>query len=101
MVAIIVDRLCKRPISIPVRDTITAKQLVPLFLIHVVRYVGIPDSITSDRGLQFDSDFWKEFCTRLRVKIQLSTVDYPQIDGQTEIVNQYFDQRFRLYINFY
>jgi hypothetical protein len=50
MVAIFVDRLGKRPITIPVRDTITAKQLVPLFLTYVVRHVGLPDSIVSDRG---------------------------------------------------
>ena len=57
MVAIFVDRLGKRPITIPVRDTITAKELVPLFLLYVVRHVGVPDSIVSDRGLQFISDF--------------------------------------------
>jgi hypothetical protein len=65
MVAIFVDRLGKRPITIPVRDTITAKQLVPLFLTHVVRHVGLPDSIVSDRGPQFVSDFWDEVCKRL------------------------------------
>ncbi len=57
MIALFVDRLGKRPITIPVRDTITAKQLVPLFLLYVVRYVGIPKTIVSDRGPQFISDF--------------------------------------------
>ena len=101
MVAIFVDRLSKRPITIPVRDTITAKELVPLFLIHVVRHVGLPDSITSDRGPQFVSDFWNEICQRLGIKIKLSTANHPQTDGQTEVVNQYFDQRLRPYINHY
>jgi hypothetical protein len=101
MIAIFVDRLGKRPITIPVRDTITAKQLVPLFLIHVARHVGLPDSITSDRGPQFVSDFWNETCERLGIKIKLSTANHPQTDGQTEIVNQYFDQRLRPYINYY
>jgi len=101
MVAIFVDRLSKRPITIPVRDTITAKQLVPLFLLHVVRQVGIPETIVSDRGPQFISDFWSEFCTRIGTKLKLSTANHPQTDGQTEIVNQYFDQRLRPYINYY
>jgi transposase InsO family protein len=101
MVVIFVDRLSKRPITTPVRDTITAKELVPLFLTHVVRHVGLPDSITSDRGPQFVSDFWNEVCRRLRIKVQLSTANHPQTDGQTEIVNQYFDQRLRPYINYY
>jgi hypothetical protein len=36
MVAIFVDKLGKRPITIPVQDTITARKLAPLFLLHVV-----------------------------------------------------------------
>jgi transposase InsO family protein len=96
-----VDRLGKRPINIPCRDTITAKELVPLFLMHVARHVGLPYSITSDRGPQFVSDFWNETCRRLGIKIKLSTANMPQTDGQTEIVNQYFDQRLRPYINYY
>jgi transposase InsO family protein len=101
IVAIFVDRLSKRLITIPVRDTITAKQLVPLFLLYVVRQVGIPETIISDRGPQFISDFWNEFCTRIGTKLRLSTANHPQTDGQTEIVNQYFDQRLRPYINYY
>jgi hypothetical protein len=51
MVAIFVDRLSKYPITIPVRDIITAKQLVPLFLLHIVYQIGIPETIISDQGL--------------------------------------------------
>jgi transposase InsO family protein len=101
MVVIFVDRLGKRPISVPVRDTITARGLAPIFLTQVVRHVGIPDSIISDRGPQFISDFWDEFCKRIGTKVKLSTANHPQTDGQTEIVNQYFDQRLRPYINYY
>ena len=101
MVAIFVDRLGKRPITIPVRDTVTARELAPLFLLHVVRHVGIPETIVSDRGPQFISDFWNEFCKRIGTKLKLSTANHPQTDGQTEIVNQYFDQRLRPYINYY
>uniref|UniRef100_A0A093X8L9 Transposon Ty3-I Gag-Pol polyprotein n=1 Tax=Talaromyces marneffei PM1 TaxID=1077442 RepID=A0A093X8L9_TALMA len=43
---------------------------------------GLPDSIVSDRGGQFISEFWSE------------------IDGQTEIANQYLQQRLRPYVNF-
>ncbi len=50
IIALFVDRLGKRLITIPVRNTITAKQLAPLFLLYVVRYVGIPNIIVSDRG---------------------------------------------------
>jgi hypothetical protein len=80
MVAIFVDRLGKRPITIPVRDTITAKELAPLFLTYVVYHVGIPEIVVSNRGPQFISDFWNEFCKHISIKLKLSTANYPQID---------------------
>ena len=101
MVVVFVDRLSKHPITIPVRDTITARELVPLFLSHMVRQVGISNTIISDRDLQFISDLWNEFCSKIGTKLKLSTTNHPQTDGQMEIVNQYFNQRLRLYINYY
>ena len=50
IVAIFVDRLSKRLITVPIKDTIIAKELVPLFLLYILRYVSLPDSITLDRG---------------------------------------------------
>ncbi len=76
IVAIFVDCLGKRLVSILVRNTITAKQLVPLFLIHIIRHVGIPDSITLDHRPQFILDFQNEFCLQLGIKIWLSTVNH-------------------------
>ena len=55
----------------------------------------------SDRGPQFISSFWKEFCDVLGTKLKLSTAEQPQTDGQTEIVNQYIDQRLRPFVSYY
>ncbi len=49
IIALFVDCLGKRLITIPVHDTITTKQLAPLFLLYIVRYIGIPN-ITDSRG---------------------------------------------------
>jgi hypothetical protein len=57
MIVIFVDRLSKCPITISVRDTITARELAPLFLEHVVRHVRVSKTIVSDRGPQFMSNF--------------------------------------------
>jgi hypothetical protein len=91
IVAIFIDRLGKCPITIPVRDIVTAKELAPLFLTHIVRQVGIPETIVSDWGPQFVSDFWSEFCKCIGTKLKLLMANHPQTDSQTEIVNQYFD----------
>jgi hypothetical protein len=50
IITLFVDRLGKRLITIPVHDTIITKQLAPLFLLYVVRYIGIPNIIVSNRS---------------------------------------------------
>ena len=56
-VVVFIDRLSKRPISIPCYQTCTAKDLATLYYVHVLRYFGPPDTIVSDRGPQFISAF--------------------------------------------
>jgi transposase InsO family protein len=101
MIFVVVDRLSKRSYSIPCYKTTTAKDMARLFIIYIWRTHGPPDTIVSDRGRQFISAFWHEFCCILGIKLKLSTADHPQTDGQTEIVNQYIDQRLRPFINYY
>jgi hypothetical protein len=57
IVAIFVNKLGKRPITILVRDTIIARELAPLFLLHVIRHVSILEIVVSDCNLQFIFDF--------------------------------------------
>jgi hypothetical protein len=96
---VVVDRLSKHPISIPCFKTTNAKDMAELFITHVYRHHGVPDSIVSDRGPQFISDFWNEFCHILGVKLKLSTAYHAQTDGQTEIVNQHIAMRLRPFVN--
>jgi transposase InsO family protein len=100
-ILVVVDRLGKRPISVPCHKTATSKDLAAMFITHVWRHYGPPDTIVSDRGPQFISSFWNEFCAILGIKLKLSTAEQPQTDGQTEIVNQYIDQRLRPFISYY
>jgi transposase InsO family protein len=88
---VVIDRLIKQAISIPCYKEITAEGMARLFIRYIYSYFGPPDSIVSDRGPQFISRFWKEFCRIIGVEIRLSTADHPQTDGQTEIMNQYND----------
>ena len=74
MVCVFVDRLRKRPISIPCNKEVDARALAQLYLVHVHRYYGPVTTIVSDRGPQFISAFWEEFCRLLGTKLKLSTV---------------------------
>ncbi len=97
----VVDRLGKRPCSIPCTKKTTAKDMARMYVDRIYRTYGPPDSIVSDRGPQFISAFWDELCKILGVKLKLSTAEHPQTDGQTEIINQHMAQRLRPYVNYY
>jgi hypothetical protein len=80
---------------------INARGIAELFLKYIWCREGYPDSIVSDRGPQFVFSFWAEVCHILGIKIKLFTAFHPQTDGQTEIMNQYIDQRLRPFVNHY
>lgn len=98
---VVIDRLSKQSTSIPYYKTTTTKDIVQLYVSYIYRYRGAPQTIISDRGPQFISDFWNEFCRILGIKLKLSTAFHPQTDGQTEVINQYLDQRLRPFVNHY
>jgi hypothetical protein len=100
-VYIIIDQLSKQAISMLCYRTITAEEIAQLYIKHIYRYYRSLESVVSDQGPQFISHFWKEFCQILEIKLKLSTAFYPQTDKQTEIMNQYLDQRLCLYVNYY
>jgi predicted aspartyl protease len=100
-VFVVVDRLGKRPFSLPCYKTAKAKDAAWLYYEHIYRIYGLPDTIVSDRGPQFISAFTNELTLLLGIKFQLSTAEHAQTDGQTEIVNQALQQRLRHFVNHY
>ena len=52
-----------------------------------------------DRGSVFISRMWAEICTVIKQKRCLSTVFYPQTDGQTERQNQTLETYLRIFVN--
>ena len=81
------DKLGKKPITILVKDIITAYKLAPLFLLHVIRHISILEIIISDYSPQFIFDFWNEFYKRISIKLKLLTANHLQTNNQTKIVN--------------
>ncbi|MDN3212552.1 hypothetical protein QCB48_10890, partial [Haemophilus sp. SZY H51] len=56
---------------------------------------GLPKTIISNRGTQFVAKFREEFHTSLGTKLLHSTAYHPQMDGQTERVNQVLEDMLR------
>ena len=77
----VVDRLSKERHYIGTTKELNAEGLANLFLKHVWKHHGLPQSIVFDRGSQFISDFWKFLCKRLGITAQLSTAWHPETDG--------------------
>ena len=49
---------------------------------------GVPNSLMSNNGLQFDSKAFRKFCSNLGIKNRYSTSAYLQSNGQVEATNK-------------
>jgi len=61
-----------------------AEGLARLFRDNIWRLHGLPESVVSDRGLQFAADLMKELNKMLGIQMKLLTTFHLQTDGQTE-----------------
>ena len=83
---VIVDWLTKLCRFVPTKKLITTPELARLFVENVYRLYGLPSNIVSDRDCKFNGHFWWAVFNKLDTKLNLSTIDHPQIDGQTKRV---------------
>ena len=65
---------------------------------NVWKLHGLLESVVLDRGLQFAVKLTKELNRMLEIKTKLSTAFHPQIDGQTERMNQELKQYLQFFI---
>jgi hypothetical protein len=89
-IMVVVDHgLSKGVVLIPTTKIgLTAERTAELFLVHVYSRFGLPDSTLTNRGPQFESEFWQELCKSLGIKSKLTTAFHPQTNGGTERVNR-------------
>lgn len=84
----VVDRFSKANHFVPLPKLSSAKEMAQLVFDHVFKIHGLPTDIVSDRGPQFVSHFWREFCRQVGATVSLSSGFYPQTNGQAEWANQ-------------
>jgi hypothetical protein len=99
-ILVVVCRLSKMAHFIATRDTADSLELARLYRDNIWKLHGLSEDITSDRGPQFVSDFWRELCTLLKIDVCPSTAYHPQTDGQTERVNGILEQYLRAYVSY-
>uniref|UniRef100_A0AAV1TVZ2 Integrase catalytic domain-containing protein n=1 Tax=Peronospora matthiolae TaxID=2874970 RepID=A0AAV1TVZ2_9STRA len=87
-IVVFVDRLSKMAHLAAVPDSIDGEGTAKLFMDRVFRQHGLPVAIVSDRDPRFTGKFWTSVFKVLGTRLDMSTADHPQTDGQTERVNR-------------
>ncbi len=88
VVLTVVDRFSKATYFIPLPKLPSAWETVTIVLDLVFCIHGLPVDVVSDRGPQFVSEFWTEFCRQLGTTASLSSGYNPQTNGEVEQANQ-------------
>ena len=100
-ILVITDRLTKYGYFILYKEASSAEDLAYTFYKYVVANHGMPEEIISNRDKLFTSKFWKLLMDLVGTRQNLSTLYYPQTDGQTEQLNQTLEQYLRWYVNYW
>ena len=83
-ILVVCDRLSKMIYFVTITEEILVERLVRLFRDNIWKLYGLPESVVSDRGLQFAAELIKELNRILEIKTKLLTAFHLQTDGQTE-----------------
>ena len=81
IVLVVIDRFTKSGHFIRLTHPFIAKTVAQVFLDHIYKLHGLPESIITDRDKVFTSVFWKELFKLVGVSLHYSSAYHPQTDG--------------------
>jgi len=99
-ILVVVDRLTKQAMFTSTRRSIDANGLAEIFVRNVFSKHGVPAHITSDRGAEFVSHFFKALAATLDMRLHFTSGYHPEADGQTKQTNQTLEQYLHIYCNY-
>ena len=97
---IIVDQFTKMIQLKVITTNISLEEIAKIYSDKIWKIHGISRKILSDRGPQFASRFMEKLTKALGIKKMLSIAYYPQLDGQTERINQEIGTFLWHYVNY-
>ncbi|GAV77729.1 rve domain-containing protein/RVT_3 domain-containing protein [Cephalotus follicularis] len=68
--------------------TITEKNTESFVWKSIICRFGVPRTIITDNGKQFDCQALRDFCREWRIEHRFASVAYPQSNGQAEVINR-------------
>ena len=98
-IMVVVNRFTKYVIAIPTTREISSMGTTKLLHDHMWKQFGIPWKVISDWGPQFAAQIMKALHQLVGMKTNISTAYHPQMDGQTEWMNQEIKQYLWIFIN--
>ena len=78
-----IDRFTRWPAAIPLKD-ITAETVAQAFIAHWVALYGVPSTITTDRGRQFESHLFQALTNLVGSRRTRTTAYHPASNGLVE-----------------
>ena len=99
-ILVVCNRLSKMTHFVATTEGTLAEGLVRLFRDNVWKLHGLSESVVSDQGPQFAAELTKELNKMLGIETRLSTAFYPQMDEQTEKMNQELEQYLRFFVEY-
>ncbi len=97
-ICVFVCHLSKMVRLVPTVKTLTSSGFVELFFREVFPHYGMPLRIVSDRGSQWNSEFFRELCDRCDIRLHLSTAYHPQSNGLVERTNEVVETALRHFV---
>ena len=98
-ILVITDILSKMIIIIPTNMDLMVYGMAWMYRDHVWSKHRVPRKVISDRGPQFVAQFMRDLHKLTGTTANLSTAYHPQMDGQTERVNQEVEQYLQIFVN--
>ena len=93
-----VDRFTRWPETIPL-TSITAEDVAQAFLTGWIAHFGVPTTIVTDRGRQFESKLWQVLMSLLGSKRARTTAYHPQSNGLVERFHQQLKAALKAQLN--
>ena len=87
VILVVCDRMMEMVHFMPTTEKTLAEGVARLFWDNIWKLHGLPESIITDRGVQFVAGMMRELNQMLGIDTKLSTAYYPQTDDQTERMN--------------
>ena len=100
VILVVCNHFSKITYFITTTEKTSVEGLAKLFQDHVQKLYGLPESIISDREVQFAVGIIKELNNLLGIQTKLLIAYHPQTDRQTERINQELEQYLRVFINY-